>query len=131
MLAKDMAPDLARRLLEAMRAQAHDYAPPPPELYKPVNGWPVFEHGVVVAIDGPMVAIRMDNPDHIPEHVLEMVMPISNPRAGEGIRGDGVVTGRCEDLLICRFFANRLHEHARAAIGNSAYLDWNAREARK
>lgn len=130
-------PDLANRpderdqLLDAMRAQERDYAPPPPVLYKPFMGWPAFEHGIVVAIDGPMLAIRMNNPDKIPEHVLEMVMPISDPKVGEGILGDGVVTGRCADLLICRFFENRVQKRAAPAIGNSAYLDWNTREARK
>jgi hypothetical protein len=33
-----------------------------------------------------MVAIRMKDPEEIPEHVGEMIMPLSNHKVGEGIR---------------------------------------------
>jgi hypothetical protein len=129
----DLHPSLrgqSEELIAAMREHSRNYHTPPPRLYVMPMGWPVYPYGIVVAIDGPMVAIRMKDPEEIPEHVEEMIMPISNHRVGEGILGDGVVAGRLGDMLICRYFPNTLRDYGPPEIGNSAHLDHWTREAR-
>lgn len=101
-------PDLHGRsdeLIAAMRAHSRDHHALPERSVPTRLGWPEWPFGTVVAIDGPMLTIRMKDPTQIPAQVEDMVMMISNPRQSLP-SGDGIVAGRMNDMLICRFFPN-------------------------
>ena len=118
-------PDLhgqAPELLAAMREHSRNYHEPP-GIYHTFGalGWPIWPYGIVVAIDGPMLGVRMKDPEQLPQHVEDLRMPISNPQENAN-RGDGIVAGRLGDVLICRFFPDEHHDDGPPAIGDSAYL---------
>ena len=118
-------PDLhgqSEELVAAMRVLARDYVEPPGRHSQGGGmGWPVWPYGMVVAIDGPMIAIRMNDPKEASGNVEDALMPISTPER-EDHHGHGVVAGRHGDVLICRFFPWGLDSDTPPQIGDSAHL---------
>ena len=113
-------------LLTAMRDAAAYPVPLPPQLYVLDGAFRDLEFGSVVAIDGPMIAIRLPSPD--PRDLyFHCVVPIQD--RAHGIKGDGIVVTKCGDLLVCRYFENRFGSHLALQLGDGAWVDRVTSEA--
>lgn len=97
---------------------------PTPPIYPAIDGvWYVGCFGSVVAFEHGRVAVRANPRDPWPTDTQDLLLTICDGRIGEGIRGDGVVVGRCDELLICRYFPSRFADHDTPAVGDEAALD--------
>lgn len=71
-----------------------------------------------------MVAVRMEEQDGWPSDVQHLLLPISRD-VHSGIKGDAVVVGRVDDVLICRYFASRYTKTDLPAVGDHASVDFS------
>jgi hypothetical protein len=97
---------LSASIVEEMERLAGAECPTPPELYAIDGIWWVGSFGTVVAVDGGMVAVRRDNPRDWPADTQYLLVPISVRGSSNGIKGDAVIVGHCDDVLIGRFFGS-------------------------
>lgn len=112
-------------LVATMREAAAAPVPLRPPLYELSGSWVEQETGSVVAIDGPMLAVRLDRPD-ASDLYFHCVVPIAD---GQAIKGDGIVVMKFEDLLVCRYFENRFGSRAAPRLGDRACVDRLTTEA--
>ena len=110
-------------MLPAMRRLAQAECPAPPMMYVLDGNWWVGCFGTVVAIDQGVLAVRMDDRSKWPEDVLHLLLPIADRMTNAGIKGDGVVVGRLDDILICRYFPNPNGSKEKPALGDEAWVD--------
>lgn len=117
---------LPTTILAAMQRLADAECPSPPE-WPTLDGiWWRGSFGTVVAFDGRMVALRMDNPEDWPDDTKHLLVGIWSPRHRPGqpeCRGDVILLGQCEGVLIGRFFPSTLGMPIPPALGDSAWVD--------
>ena len=118
-----LATGLSGAIVEEMERLASAECPTPPDLYEMDGIWWVGSYGTVVAVDGGMVAVRRDNPRDWPVDTQYLLVPISDRRSGNGIKGDAVIVGHCDDVLIGRFFPRPYGAPDSPALGDEAFVD--------
>ena len=114
---------LSASIVEEMERLAGAECPTPPELYVLDGIWWVGSFGTVVAVDGGMVAVRRDNPKDWPADTRFLLVPIATRGSSAGIKGDAVIVGQCEDVLIGRFFPRPYGAPDLPALGDQAWVD--------
>ena len=118
-----LATGLSASILEEMERLASAECPTPPDLYAMDGIWWVGSFGTVVAVDGGMVAVRRDNPRDWPADTKYLLVPISDRGSSNGIKGDAVIVGHCDDVLIGRFFPRPYGVPDLPALGDEAWVD--------
>jgi hypothetical protein len=114
---------ISASIVEEMERLAGAECPTPPEMYVMDGIWWVGSFGTVVAIDGGMVAVRRDNPSDWPADTQHLLVPISARGSSDGIRGDAVIVGHWDDVLIGRFFPRPYGAPDLPALGDIAWVD--------
>lgn len=118
-------------LLAAMRDAALQPVPKRPDLYTRSGNWVEIEFGTVVAIDLPMIAVRLRaerlQSDRHPsdDAYLHAVVPVSAPDAvlGSRIIGDGIAVTKIDDVLVCRYFPCPYGPCVAVGLGDDASVD--------
>lgn len=107
----------------ALRQATSIQVPDPPLLYVLSGSWEDYPEGKVVAVEGSMVAIALDDPHSVPpmdEHTLLTVR-----HDDMAIKGDAIVARHFEGVLLCRYFPHPFRTAADSSpvVGDKALVD--------
>ena len=122
-----IAAGTSESIVREMRRLSIVDCPTPPAV--PVSGeWSHFPAlcGEVVAIDNRLLAVRMIDPSEWSSDVTHSLMEVSVPTWGGGTKGDAIVLGRVDDVLICRFFPYVVAQGGPPALGDGTMLNHTA-----
>jgi hypothetical protein len=112
-----------QRVVEAVAAARTAAVPEPPLLSHMPMGWPVLCFGTVVAVGDGAFAAQFADERGIPEPPEHYLVPVTDA-AQRGIKGDGRVTCRLGDILVCRWFPRPDDSRLRPQLGDHVWIDW-------
>lgn len=117
-------PGLSAAVVAEMRRLASVECPEPPPIPVLDGVWYVGAYGTVVAVSDRMVAVRRDNPKDWLADTAHLVMSITGRASNDGIKGDAVIVGSVDDLLVARFFQSPVGPRGGPAVGDEASVDY-------